>query len=280
MQVFLILNYNTASLCKNLIAQLVVLKQPIVIVDNNSDANDYNMLAQHVKDYSDVTILRLDTNNGFSNGNNVGYRYIVKNFNQVEAIHCLNTDIYLHNPTQLLDIVKNNIKQNYLLAPKVLTNGYLSTPLSVRSLNHIQSQIKQEIDHYQKKIYKHQLAKLLGPYYKKYMKKHQSFVQTHDFDTINHSLQDDEYFVYNGCYLIFTKHYIEKYDYLFDPQTFLYYEEDFLFYRLFTNHESVSYVDAIVVDHLENQASRSNVCGKYKHLLASSRLFLQEVGHD
>ena len=76
MQVFLILNYNTSTLCIDLLNQIIDLNQPIVVVDNNSNANDYNKIAEFSKNYPQITLLRLDTNDGFSAGNNFGYKYV------------------------------------------------------------------------------------------------------------------------------------------------------------------------------------------------------------
>lgn len=277
MQVFLILNYNTSALCIDLLNQIIDLNQPIVVVDNNSNANDYNKIAEFSKNYPQVTLLRLDNNDGFSDGNNFGYKYIKENFNEVEAIHCLNTDIIIHQPEQLISSVKANIKNNYVLAPQVLTNGFLSTALVKRNINTLKKDVYQEILMYRKKIKKHKIVRLAGPLYRQYMKNHGSFVLKEDYKVLDSPLADGEYYVYNGCYLIFTQNYINEYDYLFDPQTFLYYEEDFLFYRLYCNHQKVSYIEEVVVDHLENIDSRKDIVKRYQNLLDSCLKFNQEL---
>ena len=277
MQVFLILNYNTSTLCIDLLNQIIDLNQPIVVVDNNSNANDYNKIAEFSKNYPQITLLRLDTNDGFSAGNNFGYRYVKDNFKEVEAIHCLNTDIIIHQPEQLITSVKANIKNNYVLAPQVLTNGFLSTPLVKRNINKLKKDAYQEILMYRKKIKKHKIVRLAGPLYRQYMQKNGSFVLKEDYKVLDSPLADGEYYVYNGCYLIFTQNYIKEYDYLFNPQTFLYYEEDFLFYRLYCNHQKVNYIEEVVVDHLENIDSRKDIVKRYQNLLDSCLKFNQEL---
>lgn len=277
MQVFLILNYNTSTLCIDLLNQIIDLNQPIVVVDNNSNANDYNKIAEFSKNYPQITLLRLDTNEGFSAGNNFGYKYIKDNFKEVEAIHCLNTDIIIHQPEQLISSVKANIKNNYVLAPQVLTNGFLSTALVKRNINTLKKDVYQEILMYRKKIKKHKIVRLAGPLYRQYMQKHGSFVLKEDYKVLDSPLADGEYYVYNGCYLIFTQNYIKEYDYLFNPQTFLYYEEDFLFYRLYCNRQKVSYIEEVVVDHLENIDSRKDIVKRYQNLLDSCLKFNQEL---
>ena len=114
-------------------------------------------------------------------------------------------------------------------------------------------------------------------YIHRYLQKHQSFVINKDYDFINHSLNSDEYFVYNGCYLIFTKKYFDYFDYLFCEKTFLYYEEDFLFYRLFKQQLKTYFIKNVVVNHLENVDSRKDIVKKYQFLLQSAQTFLKEL---
>lgn len=280
MQIFLLLNYNSSNDTINLINQIKHLNQPIVVVDNASPGYDYNKLAEFINHDKNITLLRSDTNVGFAQGNNIGYEYIKKNYFVVDAIHCLNSDIYIRNVDNLLKDVEKNIKNNYLLAPGVYTNGYKSNPMLIRNDKTLKEDIARSIKMYKKKIIKHKIARMFGKFYKKYMLHNQSFVQTSDYQAVHTKLKENEYYVYNGCYLIFTNKYIKEYDYLFNPNTFLYYEEDLLCYRLNKYHQPTMLVDSIEVDHLENQDSRSDVVKRYQRLLASAQVLYKEVEND
>lgn len=280
MQIFLILNFNTTELCINLIQQLLPINLPIVVVDNNSNLEEYKELCKKVKDYDNVELLRTEENLGFARGNNFGYTYIKNKYKNIDAIHCLNTDIEIDNIKVLVQAIEDNMDEAYVITPNVLTNNYNSSPMIIRDVLSLKQDVKKELKQYKKKIIKHSIASKLNKFYRQYMHRHNSFVLDRDLDLYKYQLDKNQYFVYSGCYLVFTKLYIETYDYLFNSKTFLYHEEDFLFYRLFKNKQQTMFLPDIYVKHLENPLSRIDIKTNYQRLYQSLALFLEEISSE
>lgn len=279
MHIFLILNYNSAEYINSLLKQIPN-SYPIVIVDNCSKQADLQLLEQYINGYHNVELIKLEKNLGFAQGNNVGFNYIKKNYSNVDAIHCINPDIEFVNFDQLINHINENLNDNAIIAPNILTNNYNSSPMFIRDINTIKQDVKNELQKYKQKIIKHKCAKLLGNYYEKYLIKNQSYVLNYDFDVYKKELSKSQYFVYHGCYLVFTKNFIDKYDQLFNPKTFLYHEEDFLFYKMFKDQQQVKFLENDFIKHLENPLSRKDLVKTYSFLLASEKEFYKEIKHE
>lgn len=86
----IILNYNgykdTIECIKSL-QKINYNNYKIVIVDNNSTNNSFNILK---KEFNDIEILKSLENNGFGAGNNIGIKYALKN--NAELVLLLNND--------------------------------------------------------------------------------------------------------------------------------------------------------------------------------------------
>lgn len=93
---FLILNYNTFQETENCIRTIremdeVPYKKHIVVVDNAS-TDDLDKKAELLK-AEDVTVLCMESNKGFSRGNNAGYEYIRQIRRRGGVIIVCNSDI-------------------------------------------------------------------------------------------------------------------------------------------------------------------------------------------
>lgn len=76
----IILNYCSFNETQNLVSQLVDIRDSIriIIVDNNSPDNSYNLLIDKFGGYSNIEILRNQHNTGYAAGNNVGIRHALE----------------------------------------------------------------------------------------------------------------------------------------------------------------------------------------------------------
>ena len=271
MEFFLILNYNNTNLINNLIKNIdeKISEKIIVIVDNGSDVNKYNMLNQLKRE--DIFIIRSEKNLGFGKGNNVGYKYILDNFTNINNIHCINSDIEIIND-DFFNIINKYENDYFVLGPNVLTNGFKSSPLYIRNNLTLLNDIKKEKKIMLNKKLKHQMLSKFKKFYDQKIDYTKHLInQDNGMEDIN--LKENEYYVLNGCYLIFTKKYINKFNYLFDENTFLYYEEDFLFKRLYDNKCSVKYIKEITINHLEGGSTKKDLVKKYHHMYDSLKEF-------
>lgn len=119
-----ILNYNsyqdTIDLLKNLQQQSLFDVFNIVVVDNASPNNSFNILKSLEKKLNNVVVLQAGSNLGYAKGNNFGLKYLEKQFNP-HYVAILNNDIQLpHNCFEKL-IEKHDLLENpAIIAPKQL----------------------------------------------------------------------------------------------------------------------------------------------------------------
>ena len=71
----------------------------------------------------------------------------------------------------------------------------------------------------------------------------------------------------HGCALIFSKKYYEKYNNIFYPNTFLFHEEEFLFYRALKDKLLTLYSPRIELIHKEGQSLNKAYKDNYKKLI-------------
>lgn len=236
--VFLILNYNThvdTKICVSNIQKHFGNNACIVIVDNASTDNSFEML-QELKT-NNVHVVSSGNNMGFANGNNFGLRYIRDNNIDVDYLHVLNSDIIIEN--DFSSIVEN--KNFSILGPDIKSlEGKSSSPIGYLQDNF-------DLGKYVKsftlklRIYKFVMT-LVGKYLDNSLEKLYSTIISK-----KHSVGKNP--VLSGCYLIFSKNYLDKYNKLFYEETFLYHEEVTLFYTMLNFNEKVVYCDDFEVIH-------------------------------
>lgn len=236
--VFLILNYNThvdTKICVSNIQKHFGNNACIVIVDNASTDNSFEIL-QELKS-KNIHIVSSGNNMGFANGNNFGLRYIRDNNIDVDYLHVLNSDIIIEN--DFSSIVEN--KNFSILGPDIKSlEGKSSSPIGYLQDNF-------DLGKYVKsftlklRIYKFVMT-LVGKYLDNSLEKLYSTIISK-----KHSVGKNP--VLSGCYLIFSKNYLDKYNKLFYEETFLYHEEVTLFYTMLNFNEKVVYCDDFEVIH-------------------------------
>jgi GT2 family glycosyltransferase len=250
-----------------------------VIVDNASSDDSYDFLASNFINNDKIHVIQTASNLGFARGNNFGYDYIQNNLEDVDYLHCINSDILFDDLDGLINRISDD-HDSYIIGPNVIHNDLRTSPLQVRDINSIKKANALDARMYRNKVLKHRFGKLLGKFYYNYMEKNNSFIQIEHFPHYEHQLSADEYYVLNGCYLVFTRLYLNTYDVLFDPSTFLYCEEEILFYRMKQANHQVSYYDDVKIIHLEGVSSVDSIIFKYQQLKKSSEAFKKILGGE
>lgn len=236
--VFLILNYNTwedTKKCVSNIRQHFANECDIIIVDNASTDNSLEILNEIKSEH--IHIVSSGGNIGFAQGNNFGLKYIKDNNIEVDYLHVLNSDIIIQND---FSSIIENIEFS-ILGPDIKSlDGKSSSPIG-----NLQDDFK--LDNYIKsftfklKVYKFAMS-LMGKYLDNSLEKLYSTI-------ISKKYTVGENPVLSGCYLIFSKDYLNKYNKLFYEETFLYHEEVTLFYTMLNFKEKVVYCDEFEVIH-------------------------------
>lgn len=102
--VFLILNYNNmeeTQKCIDSITQTKVLNWEAVIVDNGSTDDSYKKMETLYDDKKNIHLIKSKYNLGFSNGNNLGYKYVRDNLD-ADFLIVTNNDVLF--PQNDLDV--------------------------------------------------------------------------------------------------------------------------------------------------------------------------------
>ena len=109
----IVLNYCSLNETQNLVSQLVDMddSSKIIIVDNCSPDDSYNLLIDRFGGYPNVSILRNQHNTGYAAGNNVGIRYALEELNS-PYIAIMNPDVeitegFLRNMIEYLEADHN-----------------------------------------------------------------------------------------------------------------------------------------------------------------------------
>lgn len=116
-----ILNYKNYVMTQNLIEAVKDFPEinHITVVDNNSPNESYEVLKQYESDK--ITVLKSDRNGGYSYGNNIGIRHLIKNFSP-DIIGIANPDVIFSN--ELVRRIKETFESNHDYA--VLTGFQLN----------------------------------------------------------------------------------------------------------------------------------------------------------
>lgn len=118
-----VLNYNdykTTSNFLNSIKEYNVINH-IVVVDNNSTDNSYELLLRYKNEK--IHVIKSEKNGGYSYGNNYGIKYAIKEFNS-EYIIISNPDVFFEEEI-INDMVELYSKEEKIgiVAPTMMING-------------------------------------------------------------------------------------------------------------------------------------------------------------
>lgn len=248
----------------------------IVIVDNGSKNYSGKKLSELYKNNNQITVILNETNLGFAQGNNIGYTFLKKNFN-CDFISVINNDVIIDDSQFLNKIFEiYNSKHFAVLGPninnpKTKTHQnpaywYNSDYLYGRTYENVLNKHNQLIQE-NKHLHYHL-------FYEKYRKiRKQLFHWLRIFfpsrkiykEDVAVSIDKDyENVVLHGSCYIFSKDFIDNRTYAFNPNTFLYFEEDILHLECIKSNLLLLYSPKISVNHLEDVSTNSVFKTKYK----------------
>ena len=228
-----ILNYNSSKLILKLLKDLEDIKEvkKIIIVDNNSQDDSVETLRKIINEK--IILIENDENRGYSAGNNIGIKYLIKNFREIEYITILNPDIEISNKNIFI-ILKSFLEKNKeagIIAPLMFLNGKYQKNLS-------SWKVPEKFDN---------LFNCLG-----ITKKIENIFQ-----------RKKEKNVIPGSFLFFKKETIKNINYL-DEGTFLYYEENILAQKLKKIKKKMLVVSNINYNHVHS-SERKKLKNKLFH---------------
>ena len=217
-----------------------------IVVDNNSlKKSEIEEIKKFTKD-----IVLLNENIGFAKANNEGAKYAIKKYNP-NFLAIINNDVYI-TQKNFISIIKDNYeKYNFdILGPWIDSpSGESCNPFPIIDKSLIEKQIK-----YNKKLIKIYSSSILTLLLKKYICiKH--LIKKPNVPRNGDKLEKNVGL--HGCAIIFSKKYYEKYKDIFYNETFLFYEEEFLYNRVIKDKLISIYDPRLKVFHKEGTSVKT-----------------------
>ena len=235
----------------------------IIIVDNGSNDGSGTKLQSLFGEDSRCKIILLDTNVGFSKGNNVGYIY-AKKYLDPDYIVVTNNDVVFNQCDFEKKINDIYLRTKFdVLGPDVYipNNKEHQSPIFLRGIT--SEELEKELEEY--RYYQsnpEQFKKRLKLHFLKNRICSQSLLLRRLYSKIRGKEYIDYRREYNdvvlqGCCLIVSRQFVEKEEKMFDPEPFLYCEETLLYYRCKKKQYTMIYSPEIKIKH-EESASFKN----------------------
>lgn len=231
----------------------------VIIVDNGSPDNSWEELNSLYRKDTRIILIHSDENLGFAKGNNLGFSYAKTELN-AEFIILSNNDICM-----LQDYIYSTINNIYLefhfavMGPMIITRdgSNQSNPRGYKLLGtkDVRKEIKKLTARY-KRVKYYIDNKFTDKMYDCIKAVKRVFIPV----PIKDNYKPQFNVKLHGSFLIFSQDYISRFDGL-DTQTFMYFEEDFLFLRLMKNNLLSLYHPSLVIFHKED-ASTDSALGK------------------
>lgn len=253
---FVILHYlalnMTIECVDNLINRFKTYDIKIVIVDNASKNNSGKELKDYYADNEIVYVLLNDNNDGFAKGNNLGYEHLVKRFD-LDYIVVMNNDVLIRQDN-FLDLIDKSYNEHKfaILGPDIY---------AVKRQIHQSPSRKKELSFTDVKNLKNSLIQINNhPLISFILDKKSKNNQTKES---NFKEYKEDIVLHGACY-IFSKEFIKCRNYCFNPNTFLYLEEDILYYECKNKRLKMIYDPSLVVEHLEDVSTKLSYKSAYQ----------------
>ena len=235
------ISYNDTIKCVDLLKVQTYKNHEIIIVDNGSKNESYNILRDRYFNDKNVYLLKSNKNLGFAKGNNIGINY-ARNELKADYVFVVNSDI-LVKKTLLSEIIKINYSGIGVISPTVYTiDGEYQLP----AIN--TDDINFEIDKTIKAI---KLAKIINIPIVNLI--YDIYLKIKGSGNKNNQLLLRKKYAIQGCSFFLTPLFFKYYNQLFD-RTFLYWEEINLIYYLDKVGLGAIIVETSPVIHLESKS--------------------------
>lgn len=285
MVAFVVLHYISYDMTKecvdNLISKFGNTDSKIILVDNGSTNGSGKQLKEDYANSTIVDFLSIEKNCGFGRGNNVGYTYAKNNLNPDFIIFVSNDVLILDE--NYIDKVYEIYKRTkfhvlgpdiYSTSAKIHQSPFRLTPLT-----------REEIEKYIKtneKIFKHFRLYYLKLKIKGFIKKI-LHVSKNRLTNSNYETEQTNV-ILHGASMVFSRDYIDVEDYAYNPKTYLYMEEDILYFHCMKNNYKIVYSPLISVNHLEDvdtniiyKTGYVRLKNKMEECTKSARILLEEM---
>ena len=281
---FVILHYGDIHVTEECVDSIMQLtagdKVQIVIVDNDfnkADSERKRLSAQYCGN-SQVTVVPMQEEAGFSQANNCGYAYAKKMYNP-DYIVVANNDIIFAQKDFAEQIQKIYDRDSYaVLSPDIVSRegGRHQSPIdteprTIRQLNYT--------------IAMNAVCLRLFPVLYPLLSWNYGRERTGNAQEKSMGKQED--IVPCGACIVLSKTFIQQEDRAFEPETQFYYEEYILHYRCRKKQYKILYSPEVQVIHGDGVATKKNAEGErarlrfvMHHTLQSAKIYRQLIKED
>lgn len=269
---FLILNYKNLCETNKCVQSIDELANngnvSIVIVDNGSGDGSYEQMQALYGDRSEVHLIKLDDNLGFSKGNNLGYQFIRDNL-QPDFIIVTNNDVVFPQQDMLRRIEEiYSQSQFYVLGPDIYkrANHEHQSPmrLTLPTKEELERQLS-EYEYYSNNPERWVQGKKLWNIKKRIRSSHP--IVSSIYHRIRNVENIDYRKTYTGCCvqgacIIVSSNYWQAEDKMFSPETFLFGEELLLYKKCKKRDYAIVYDPGVQVWHEHNSTMKKINAGE------------------
>lgn len=250
---FVVLHYKVNLITETCIEYLLNQKYEdyeIIVIDNCSGNDSYEKLVKKYKNNKRIYFVSIEYNLGFAKANDLGYQ-IAKHKFEADCIAVINNDLFIKDINFCSRLSEfGEKKQFYLMGPDIINktgdhqNPLKNCAIDKKTVQYIILLTKIKIIllpyfYELKRIFNQSNIKDKYNYEKTYIKEYMEDVPLH------------------GSCLIFGKKFIDNFEYPFYPDTFLYGEEDILYFKLKSCGIKTIYNPDFRVYHVEDVSTES-----------------------
>lgn len=280
---FVVLHYNSIEDTERFIASVFenidTENFQIIIVDNASPNRSGEVIRRKYKEHNNVSILLNSTNEGFARGNNAGITYAEEHFDP-DFLVMANSDTYLIQKDFYSQIRKEyDISHFFVLGPQIITpRGVVSNQAQIRK-PYNRRKTRQII----RSARYHLIVNYCG--IAKFLTGIRTLVSKSrrpDSQELNMDERRENVYLEGAC-LIFSKDYLNIYHGI-NPRTYMYLEEEILFYEMVRDGRKIVYNPLIKIFHRSHGATetkyskkREFMIFKCKNQLKSARILLDLI---
>lgn len=287
---FVVLHYNSYETTINCIESILNLEAQervkIMVVDNHSENNSGYELCNKYMSNSQVEVIILNKNYGFSKANNIGYAKLIKN-GSYKYIVITNNDIIFkqQNFIYLLDQAYRK-RGFYVGGPDIyaIYKGEHQSPLAL--CPRTEEQIRSWILENEKRLRYVRVESILRKIWLKVNKTrlyygYCKFKKKPIVEKTNWNKEQDD-IVLSGACLFFSEKFVDLQVKPFEPETDFYHEEDILTARCLKKKWKISYIPELKVHHLEGVATNekdyyNKMKFRYANFIKSGKVYLNYI---
>lgn len=266
---FVILHYNTIEETRECVKSIKELKEKeiqIIIVDNASRNGTGQVLKEEYKNDKNIDILINSSNEGFAKGNNLGYKYAKEKYNP-EFIVVTNNDVIFFQK-EFVEILEKEYAKNhfYIMGPDILDITKMKHHSPINDAGPTLYWAEFWLKCFRKYLFKARIKNLLQnigllKLSRRMLNKKENLEEEKNYVTEETAYQEG--IVVHGCCIIASRLFIDKQDWIFYPETFLFNEEYILWEWCKYHNYRIIYSPDLKIIHNEH-ASLNTVEQNYK----------------